>query len=126
MLGYGAVCFDFHLAVVGEFDSVGEQVEEDLAQPVWVANHVRLCRWAQEAADLKPLAKCLACDRVDGFFHNLRQSRITLQLRGVEEFTVSLATDLGCFCAAPSISQVFTGLGQLCARAVFRIACKTL
>ena len=71
MLGYGAVCFDFHLAVVRELDSVGEQVEEDLTQPVWVANHVRLCRRAQEAADLKPLAEGLACDRVNCFFHNL-------------------------------------------------------
>ena len=79
ILGHGTVCIDFNLALVGKLDSVGEQVQEDLAQPVRVANYVRICRRAQETADLKPLTKGLACDRVHRLFHNLRHSSIILQ-----------------------------------------------
>ena len=29
-----------HLALVGELDAIGQEVEEDLPEPVWIANHI--------------------------------------------------------------------------------------
>ena len=46
-----------HLATFRKFNSIGEEVEHDLPQPVRISAHTRFCARVKIAADFKALAE---------------------------------------------------------------------
>ena len=64
---------DIHLPRGRELDAVGEEVEEDLAEPVRVAYDARLRCGVEVAADLQPLGHGAPGDRVDGVLQRRAQ-----------------------------------------------------